>query len=176
MLCAEHIEERELRDSYKIPGVSSKDLSSDQKNKQCPKIYHNRILICIDTSLDSPTPLWGRNFISCLFDITHRDKFILELKIITDFTLWKWKGMYPEQRKEVKGLSISQRRLIYKPCQGCHCSHAMPSSPSNVLVLSLKTPAPYGSLKEGWRLLKSSPTLKKSLHIPAVTHSKAIQV
>lgn len=56
-LCAEHIEERELRDSYKIPGVGSKDLSSDQKNKQCPEIYHNRILICVDTSLDTPTPL-----------------------------------------------------------------------------------------------------------------------
>lgn len=42
------------------------------------------------------------------FHSTHRGKLILELKIITGLTSWKWKEMYPGWEKKMIGLTIFQ--------------------------------------------------------------------
>lgn len=54
MLCAGQIEGGELEYSWKIPGRGGESLNSDQRNKQCPRIYPNRILIHVESSLSTP--------------------------------------------------------------------------------------------------------------------------
>lgn len=120
------------------------------RDKQHPQTHHEKTLICVSRSLRSPLPpppvceataLSGIYLTSTYFYSTHSDKLILELRIITGLTLWKWKEMYARWRKQARGLTILsafQRRPIYKPHQECQ----------RPLALPLSLPASWFSLKD----------------------------
>lgn len=147
-------------------------------------MYHNRIFICVETSLNTPQPLCEAGTLSGIYLTFNLFPLYTQWQVQTgtENTKQAWivemEGNVPKMGKgsdRAEYFPSFQRILIYKPWQmsmfPCHtfftfqCPGSQPKDLSSLWVL------------DRGLMFKSIPTLKKThIEISAVTHNKAIQV
>lgn len=136
MPCAGQMEKEELGDGCEIPGRGGKGRISHGRHKQHPGADPNRILLCVESSLNTPPECEARALSGIYltyspFPLHTQWQAHIGTENNHRLNLVEMEGNVPKMGKEGDRADYSlscQRRPIYKPYQECQSSHARPLS------------------------------------------------